>query len=61
MNEDKLVTLENPNSSVSEIYRKIRTNIEYASIDKKIKTINITSTNANETKSTTACNLAVMF
>ncbi|MDF2700659.1 MAG: hypothetical protein K0Q49_2222, partial [Haloplasmataceae bacterium] len=33
----------------------------YASIDKKIKTINITSTNANETKSTTACNLAVMF
>ncbi len=61
MVEDKLVTLENGRSYLSEIYRKVRTNIEYASIDTKIHTVNITSTIASETKTTTACNLAVMY
>lgn len=56
-----LVTLDNPNSPESEQYRRVRTNIEYASVDKKIKTLNVTSVLANETKSTTAINLAIMF
>jgi capsular exopolysaccharide synthesis family protein len=56
----KLVTLEEPNSSFAEIYRTIRTNIEYSNIDKPVKAINITSTFANEAKTTTTCNLAVM-
>jgi len=61
MIEEKIITLENPQSFFSEIYRRIRTNIEFASIDTKIKTFNVTSTIASETKTTTACNLAVMY
>lgn len=56
-----LVTLKNPNSIMSEHYRKIRTNIEFSSIDHKYKLINITSSVEGESKSTTACNLAIMF
>lgn len=56
-----LVTLKNPNSQISEQFRKIRTNIEFSAIDRKLKIINVTSSVANESKSTTACNLAIMF
>ncbi|QVK17179.1 CpsD/CapB family tyrosine-protein kinase [Mycoplasmatota bacterium] len=61
MIEEKIITLKNPQSYLSEIYRRVRTNIEFASIDTKIKTVNVTSTSADETKTTTACNLAVMY
>lgn len=56
-----LVTLDNPNSQVSEQYRRIRTNIEFSSIDHKLKVINVTSSISNESKTTTSCNLAIMF
>jgi capsular exopolysaccharide synthesis family protein len=56
----RIVTLDDPNSQVSEIYRSIRTNIEYANIDTDMKVINVTSTVAGEAKSTTAANLAVI-
>ncbi len=58
--KSKLIALEEPNSIHVEMYRSIRINIEYSAIDKAVKTINITSTLANEAKTTTACNLAVM-
>ncbi|MDF2700663.1 MAG: capsular exopolysaccharide family protein [Haloplasmataceae bacterium] len=56
----KLITLYDPNSNIAEIYRSIRTNIEYSSIDNPLKVINVTSTFANEAKSTTTCNLGII-
>jgi len=61
MENEFLVTLDHPNSQASEQYRRIRTNIEYASVDRKVNVINLTSVLANESKSTTACNLSIMF
>lgn len=43
-----------------EVYRHLRTNIEYSSVDKKIHVINITSTQPEEGKTTTSTNLAIV-
>lgn len=51
-------TLTNPKSVVSESYRILRTNIQFASIDSVIKTILFTSTIVNEGKSSIVANLA---
>lgn len=48
-------------SRVAESYRVLRTNIQFSSLDKPIKTILITSTAPAEGKSTTAANLAIAF
>lgn len=57
-----LITLIDPSSPISEQYRTIRTNIQFASsADKQIKTIVITSSGPSEGKSTTSANLAVVF
>lgn len=45
----------------NEIFRHIRTNIEYTTVDKNIKSIAITSTKAGEAKSTVSINLAYIF
>lgn len=44
-----------------EVYRHIRTNIEYSTMDKELKSISITSTQAGEAKTTTSMNLAFIF
>lgn len=44
-----------------EVYRHIRTNIEYSTMDRELKSISITSTQAGEAKTTTAMNLAFIF
>lgn len=59
MGIDKLATLQNPKSIVAEAFRNLRTNIEYSNIDNEIKTIIITSSTAEEGKTSIACNLAV--
>lgn len=57
-----LITLIDPSSPISEQYRTIRTNIQFASsADKQIKTIVVTSSGPGEGKSTTSANLAVVF
>ena len=57
-----LITLVDPSSPISEQYRTIRTNIQFASsADKQIKTIVVTSSGPGEGKSTTSANLAVVF
>lgn len=43
-----------------EVYRHLRTNIEYSSVDKKIQVINITSSQLGEGKTTTSTNLAIV-
>ncbi|MBS8266565.1 capsular biosynthesis protein [Mesobacillus boroniphilus] len=56
-----LITKINPQSQVSEQYRTIRTNIEFAAVDHKIQTLVITSASPGEGKSMTAANLAVVY
>jgi len=54
-----LVTLTTPRSPVSEAYRTLRTNLEFSSLDKPLKTLVVTSPGPEEGKSTTLANLAV--
>lgn len=51
----------NPRSPVSEAYRSLRTNIQFASIDESVKAVSITSASPGEGKSTTASNLAATY
>jgi capsular exopolysaccharide synthesis family protein len=57
----RLITYEDPKSPVSESYRSLRTNITYASADKKIKSLLVSSPQPGEGKSTTTANLAIAF
>ena len=61
MNNSELVIYSNPKSSISESIRTLRTNLQFASVDKKIKTILITSSVPSEGKSFIAANLAASF
>ena len=60
-NNRYIITSVNPQSPISEQYRTIRTNIQFASADRKIQTIVVTSSGPSEGKSTTAANIAVVF
>jgi capsular exopolysaccharide synthesis family protein len=58
----RLITYEDPKSPISESYRSLRTNITYAStLDEKIKSLLISSSQPGEGKSTTTANLAIAF
>ncbi|KMY51050.1 CpsD/CapB family tyrosine-protein kinase [Peribacillus loiseleuriae] len=57
----KLIAKFNPKSAISEQYRTIRTNIQFSSVDKDIRSIVVTSSSPSEGKSTTVANLAVVF
>lgn len=59
--ERHLITIESSKSPISEQYRTLRTNIQYASVDKELKSIIVTSPNPGEGKSTTISNLAIVF
>lgn len=54
----QVITYDDPKSPISEAYRTLRTNIQFASLDAPIKTMVITSAIAGEGKSTTIFNLA---
>ncbi len=56
-----LVTLFDPKSTISEQYRTIRTNIQFSSVDREVRSLMVTSSGPSEGKSTTAANLAVVF
>jgi protein-tyrosine kinase len=56
-----LITISNPKSPISESFRTLRTNIQFASVDRELKTIMATSTGPSEGKSTTIANLAVVM
>lgn len=60
-NENKVITLINPSSPYVEAYKKLQLNIQYSSLDKNIKVIEVTSTEANEGKTITAVNLAATY
>ncbi|HNM16031.1 MAG TPA: polysaccharide biosynthesis tyrosine autokinase, partial [bacterium] len=51
----------NPRSFVSERYRSLRTNIQFANIDSPIRSLLVASAGPGEGKTTTAVNLAISF
>ena len=55
----RLITYFDPQSSLAESYRQLRTNIQFLVMEREIKTIAVTSSSMQEGKSTTACNLAL--
>lgn len=57
----ELVVQENSKSIVSEGIKTLRTNLQFSSIDKKVKSILITSSIPGEGKSFTSSNLAIAF
>lgn len=54
-----LVTISNPRSPVAEAYHSLRTNLEFSSPDKPLRSMVVTSAGSDEGKSTTLANLAV--
>ena len=61
MAKKELIVVKNPKSPVSEIFRTLRTNIQFMNTRKSSKNILITSAFANEGKSWISSNLAVTF
>lgn len=61
MADYKVVTEQDPHSSISEQYRKLRTSIDYSNLDKDLKVINLTSTYPKEGKTITCLNLATVY
>ena len=57
----ELITYRNPKSPVSEVFRTLRTNIQFMNTSKKLQTLLVTSTFPGEGKSWIASNLAVTF
>jgi polysaccharide biosynthesis transport protein len=52
---------ENPLSPLTEAFRTLRTNLDFASVDKPIRTLIVTSAGPSEGKSTIAVNLAAVI
>lgn len=59
MEEIKLIVQNDPKSPISETYRAIRTNLQFASTGKQLKYIAFTSSVPGEGKSTTISNIAL--
>lgn len=61
MRKYNLKTINNPKSLTAEVFRTLRTNIQFASVDNVVKRILFTSAGPQEGKSSTVANLAVSF
>lgn len=57
----ELVVEKYPKAIVSENIKSLRTNLQFTAIDKNLKTLLVTSTNASEGKSFVSANLAISF
>jgi len=55
-----LITVSEPRAPISEAYRTLRTNLDFASLDQALKTLVVTSAGVGEGKSTTLAKLAVV-
>ncbi|WP_047983568.1 CpsD/CapB family tyrosine-protein kinase [Ornithinibacillus californiensis] len=56
-----LITKMSPKSPISEQFRTLRTNLQFASVDEELKTILVTSSSPSEGKSSSIANLAVVY
>jgi capsular exopolysaccharide synthesis family protein len=54
-----LITAEEPRSPISETFRSLRTNLDFAGIDKPLQTLLVSSAGPSEGKSCIAANLAI--
>ncbi|MDY6087051.1 MAG: capsular biosynthesis protein, partial [Succiniclasticum sp.] len=61
MEKINLTAYTDPKSPVSEAYRTIRTNLQFAGVDTPLKTILLTSATPNEGKSTVIASLAIVM
>ncbi len=59
--EEGPITLAEPRSPISEGFRALRTNIQYSSVDRPLRTLLVTSPSPKDGKSTIAANLAVVL
>ena len=59
--KDEIIVDKNPKSSVAEAIRIIRTNLEFSGVDKKVRSVLITSSVPSEGKSFISTNLATAF
>jgi non-specific protein-tyrosine kinase len=57
---DRLVYASPANSKLAEAYRVLRTNLQFSTVGKPMKTLMVTSSKPKEGKSTTASNLAII-
>ena len=57
----ELIVEKDPKSPVSEVFRTLRTNIQFMNTNKNLKTLLLTSTVPAEGKSLIAANLAATF
>ncbi len=56
-----LIGLNEPRHPITEAYRRLRTNLQYANLDNEMRTLMVTSAEAGEGKSITSANLAVVM
>ncbi len=59
--KSNLIAVREPRSPVTEAFRALRTNIQFAGVDQPIRTLLVTSAGPSEGKSTVAANLAVVM
>jgi len=57
---NELITIAESRSPISEAYRTLRTNLDFAGLDRALKTLVVTSAGVSEGKSTTLANLAIV-
>lgn len=55
------ITISQPRSPVSESFRSLRTNLQFASVDKPLKVILVTSPSPSEGKTTISANLGIVM
>lgn len=58
---DEVYVARQPRSPVSEAFRSLRTNLEYAAVQRPIRTLIVTSPEPSEGKTTVAVNLAAIY
>lgn len=59
--KNELITFVSPKTQISEVFRTLRTNIQFMNIDGKLKSLLVTSTVPSEGKSWVSANLATTF
>lgn len=59
--DNRPLAISAPESPVVEAYRNLRTNLQFLGIERKMRSIQVTSTRPGEGKTTTAANLAVVL
>ena len=59
--DNRPLAVSDPDNAAVEAYRNLRTNVQFLGIERKMRSIQVTSTRPGEGKTTTAANLAVVL